>query len=40
MKKHHKVGNRPSRPGYRTPSDFKARKTHEVSKSKTISKNK
>jgi len=34
MKNYAKVGNRKGKPGYRTPSTFRARKNLQVSKNK------
>lgn len=36
MKKHSKVGGRPGKPAYRTPSDFRERKSKEILKKKPI----
>lgn len=40
MKLHSKIGNRPGRPGYRTPSSFKYRKSKLNIKTKINNKNK
>ncbi|MDD5032386.1 MAG: hypothetical protein PHR36_05125 [Patescibacteria group bacterium] len=38
MKLHSKIGNRPGRPAYRTPSSFKYRKSFAVERGRVFAK--